>query len=123
MNTGATPRMLLSLSAADRGIDELVAAVRLDLEDVEPPVERVVGLRGEPEGSAEDPVLDDDLLHLLDHIAPVLDRSVAGVAGTLDRVEDHLDRPVRRRTERAERGVRVVLLPAGDDVLVVREQV
>src|SRR3954451_4060052 len=43
--------------------DELVLPVRLDLEDVELRVQRIVRLRGELEAPAEDPVLD---LHLLD---------------------------------------------------------
>src|SRR5262245_56261644 len=46
--------------------DELVRPVRLDLEDVEGGVQRVVGLRRPTENPAQDPVRNPDLLHIPD---------------------------------------------------------
>src|SRR5262249_10890601 len=101
--------------------DELVLAVRLDLEDVELRVQRVVRLRLPMEGAAEDPVLDRHLRDLAQDVALGLERAVVGDAGPLDRLEHHLDGPVGRRPEGADRLAGVVLLPAGDDVLVGRD--
>src|SRR4051794_27082330 len=69
--------------------DELVRTVRLDLEDVELRVQRIVRLRREAERSTEDPVRDDDLLDLAQHGLAV-DRALARVARTLDRQQDDL---------------------------------
>src|SRR5215208_1186270 len=103
-------------------VDELVRAVRLDLEDVELPVQRIVRLRREAEVAAEDPVLDPDGLHVAQHCAPV-DTAAAARARPADRVERDLDGGVGRWAERPELRARVVLLPAGDDRLVVGEEV
>src|SRR5262245_8108330 len=91
--------------------DELVLPVRLDLEDVELRVQRVVRLRREAEVAAEDPVGDPDALHLTQHRPAVGQRAVAGDAGLLDRPQEHLDGAVGRGPERAQRRLRVVLLP------------
>src|SRR6478736_2275055 len=72
--------------------DELVRAVRLDLEDVELRVQRVVRLRREAEVTTEDRVLDHDLLDVADDVAAILDLTLAGVARLLDRVERDLGR-------------------------------
>src|SRR4051812_27558084 len=93
--------------------DELVRAVRLDLEDVELRVQRVVRLRGPPEGPAEDPVPDLHLLHVAQDGLPV-GLAVALHARELDRVERDLRGAVARRTERPDGLPGVVLLPARD---------
>src|SRR5437867_1669323 len=103
-----------SRGSAVRLADELVGAVRLDLEDVELRVQRIVRLRREAERAAEDPVLDHDLLDLLQD-ALAVDLTLAGGAALLDRLEQHLRRAVARRAEGAELLAGVVLLPAGDD--------
>src|SRR3954464_5103119 len=81
--------------------DELVRAVRLDLEDVELRVQRVVGLRRPAELTTEDPVLDPHLLHLAEDVALALDRPLADDAGPLDGLQHHLRGAVARRAERA----------------------
>src|SRR5439155_13525198 len=79
-------------------LDELVTAVRLDLEDVEPSVERVVRLRREAELTAEDPVLDPHVLDGADHGAP-LHLAVSLCTRLLDGGEQDLDGTVGRRAE------------------------
>src|SRR5215510_16450584 len=101
--------------------DELVLPVRLDLEEVELPVQRVVRLRREAEVAAEDPVRDPRPLHVLDQVA-ALELAVLRDTRAVDRVEDHLDGAVRGRPEGAGLCALVVLLPPGDDRLVVGEQ-
>src|SRR5262245_18002515 len=81
-------------------LDELVAAVRLDLEDVEPSVERVVRLRREAEVTAQDPVLDPHVLDGADHGAE-LHLALSLCARLLDRGMQDLDCTVGRRTDRA----------------------
>src|SRR6478736_5544236 len=103
-------------------LNQLVAAVRLDLEDVELPVERVVRLRREAEAAAEDPLRDPHVLDYVDQRAPARERVVVLSTGGLQGLQDHLDRAVGRRPERADRLAGVVPLPAGDDRLVVGEE-
>src|SRR5664279_6372638 len=76
--------------------DELVGAVRLNLEDVELRVQRVVGLRRPLQRASEDPVRD---LHLLDVLEDGLAsrRAVALGARELDRIHCDLSRAVARR--------------------------
>src|SRR6185312_6324320 len=63
--------------------DELVRAVRLNLEDVELCVQRVVGLRRPLERSTKDPVLDRDLLEGAED-GLTRGRAAAGLAGPRD---------------------------------------
>src|SRR5207247_9640045 len=95
--------------------DELVLPVRLDLEDVELRVQRVVRLRREAERAAEDPGVDADALDLPQDRPAICQRAVPGDAGLLDRPQHHLNGPVRRRADGAECRLRVVLLRAGED--------
>src|SRR4051812_16829227 len=85
----AAPLSLFSFCR--RLADELVRAVRLDLEDVELRVQRIVGLRRPLELAAEDPVAD---LHLLDVPQHGLARRrpVTLLAGEGDRLQRHLRR-------------------------------
>src|SRR3954454_17616556 len=80
--------------------NQLVAAVRLDLEDVELPVERVVRLRREAEVASEDPLRDLDVLDRVDHDAPARELVVVLRAGGIQALQDHLHRAVGRRAER-----------------------
>src|SRR3954454_15032449 len=100
--------------------DELVRAVRLNLEDVELRVQRVVRLRRPAELSTEDPVVD---LHLLDVAEHGLPRRGAVTLHTreLDRGERDLRGAVARRAERPDGLPGVVLLPARDDRGVCRD--
>src|SRR3954447_24461755 len=82
--------------------DELVGAVRLDLEDVELGVQRIVRLRREAERATEDRVRDDDLLDVADNVAPLLHLTLACNTCLLDRGERNLGCQVRRRTEGAQ---------------------
>src|ERR1700730_7830377 len=112
-----------TLTSTSGLLEELVAPVRLDLEDVEPPVQRVVRLRGELEAPAEDPLLQvRTLLDVPQHGASIRDLALAVLAGQLDRVQRDQDGPEGRRAERADLLAGIVLLPAGDDRLVVGEQ-
>src|SRR3989304_5626462 len=70
--------LLVSLLGAGGAGDELVRTVRLDLEDVELPVQRVVRLRRPAEGAAEEPVRDAHLLDLADHVAAFRELALAG---------------------------------------------
>src|SRR5947208_1895671 len=118
----STPRAYLQKRRAARRLDgpltlvpsvladELVRPVGLDLEDVELRVQRVVRLRRELEAPAEDPVLDLHPLDVPEHVAPAEQLAAVGVAGELDRVQQHLGRAVARRAERADRLAGVVLL-------------
>src|SRR5881394_2613947 len=117
--TGGPARCRAARSVPPRRLaDELVRAVRLDLEDVELRVQRVVRLRREAERATEDPVRDHDLLDLANDCTPVGQLTLACDARLLDRGERDLRRQVRRRTERAQLRLRVVLLPTGDERLV-----
>src|SRR5690242_2181374 len=100
--------------------DELVVAVRLDLEDVELRVQRVVGLRRPFERTTENPVLDGHLLEVLEHELPS-HRAVALRTRELDRVHGDLRSAVARRAEGTHCLARIVLLPAGDDRSVRRD--
>src|SRR3954464_9967405 len=96
-------------------LDQLVVPVGLDLEDVEPSVQRVVRPRRELEVAAEDPVLD--VVRLLDvaEDRQARDGAPALRARELDRAELDLHGAVGRRTERADLLAGVVLQPARDD--------
>src|SRR5438046_2250152 len=97
--------------SADWLVDDLVRAVRLDLEDREPPVQRIVRLRREAERAAEDPVLDHDVLDLRDDVLAGLEAAAVLRACLGDRGHGDLRGSVGRRPERAERRARIVLLP------------
>ena len=78
-----------------RSADELVRAVRLDLEDVEPRVQRVVRLRREPERPSEDRRLRAMIfLTCLMTSRRFLICPCPASHGLLDRVEHDLDREV-----------------------------
>src|SRR6476659_10522310 len=95
MKSGGGPAQAGPPSGSSGGrCDVLVRAVRLDLEDVEPAVQRVIRLRRETEAAAEDRVLHEDLLDVPCDVAPVFDLAVARVAGPLDGVERNLNREV-----------------------------
>src|SRR3982751_6552441 len=81
--------------------DELVRAVRLNLEDVELRVQRVVRLRRPPELSTEDPVVDSHLLDVAEHGLPRRG-AVALRAGQLDRLHRDLRSAVAGRAEGAQ---------------------
>src|SRR3989304_5112352 len=82
---GAGPLALLGSPLGPGGAaDELVRTVRLDLEDVELPVQRVVRLRRPAEGAAEEPVRDAHLLDLADHVAAFRELALAGAPRLLD---------------------------------------
>src|SRR3954453_18303257 len=94
---GTAPVVQVSRPSAD----ELVRAVRLDLEDVELRVQRVVRLRREAERATEDPVRDPDALDLAQDVTLGLDRAVTLDAGLLDRLQRDLGGPIARRAEGA----------------------
>src|SRR3954447_26483643 len=111
----------LSLPCRARRLpDELVIAVRLNLEDVELRVQRIVRLRRPLEGAAEDPALD---LHLLD-VAEDGEASrlaAALLARLRDRGQCDLRGPVARRPEGADVLPGVGPLPRLDERRVCRD--